>query len=60
MIPEINLKLETKIVECEVRKLHCSWGREDIGRLEYTMSLGVQKYWIVREKTHNFIKRLKR
>lgn len=58
MIPEINIKLETRIVETEVRGLRCSWFREDVGHLEYTMSWTTQKYWIVKEKTHDFIKRL--
>lgn len=51
MIPEINLKLETRLVECKVRELRYSWvlGEPEYGRYRST----------VQQKIYNFVKRLK-
>ena len=51
MIPEINLKLETRIVESKVRELRYSWVLEEPKYDRYRS--------IIQQKIYNFIKRLK-
>lgn len=56
-IPTLGIKIETKTVRAEARQTEWKWV---MGEPEFEMSKSAHKWYLIKIKTNNFIKRLVR